>query len=81
MISADCEIAVNLLKESAIHCCDIEGIVCDIKILAAASGCHGFNFVKRDANCLAHNLAKRVVLGLGSSEASGVDICLDLFPG
>ncbi|XP_062118438.1 uncharacterized protein LOC133832064 [Humulus lupulus] len=57
-VESDCSSAVSLSNRPLVFCNELEGVITDIKNLVEKSGCKEISFVGREANCLAHGLAK-----------------------
>lgn len=70
-VESDCEADVSLINGATIPCCDVEGIIIDIKQLLSVSGCNGVRTVKRDGNSLAHSLAKGSFVNGSNCVSSG----------
>ena len=57
-IKSDCKQAVAILNQDGVQCLGLEAIVLELKEKMNGPSCKGLNFVYREANQLAHCVAK-----------------------
>ena len=58
LIESNCSSAISLVNRSEFFCNEMKGLIREIKLLQRELGCCEVRFIGREANSLAHGLAK-----------------------
>lgn len=64
VLESDCQLLINRLSKGLIYLTDLDSVLGDILSICTSFKSVSWSHVRRDGNCVAHNLARIIPFGI-----------------